>query len=322
VEKVLEAFDAAPRAARDAAVRALGKALAGADGAGPQVLALALGALGEGGGSPELAWPALARDLLRLTRMATRFAAAAIERAQVEEVDAALEAVGAELAKERPREAAAWKALPARALAAVACVIRSRKVRTAARARDALTTAAWPLSDVIPEVGHLLDALRIVDGKRLVVLAPDRKRGWSVELEALGSNVELYVLLAAELAGDGLPGRRPAADAVTAIREGKTSNRPRSATLSFELTAEDGTPIHLDGFTDELVEGSGEPILFARDVRPARRVHAVPSFHALRPELRVAELDAKTLNRLQPKARRPAPARRQRAPKGRAGGGT
>src|SRR5689334_2414420 len=113
VEKVLDAFDRAPPAARDEAIRTLGKALTKTDGPGASVLCLALGALVEAGGSADLAWPGLAKDFVRLTRLASRFAGAAVRRAKVDEVDAALEAVGAELARERPKEAAAWKAVPA-----------------------------------------------------------------------------------------------------------------------------------------------------------------------------------------------------------------
>ncbi|HVM69009.1 MAG TPA: hypothetical protein VM204_04150, partial [Gaiellaceae bacterium] len=153
VEKVLDAFEAAPTSTRNAALRTMGKALGKVDGRGAQILCLALGALVEGGAEPELAWPAVASGLADLLERATAFAGAAVKQAKTEHVDAAIESAGTAVARKRPRDAEAWNALPARCLAAVACLTRSKKLRARVRKDPALEAASWPLSDAVAEVG-------------------------------------------------------------------------------------------------------------------------------------------------------------------------
>lgn len=314
VEALLDAFDRARPAERDAAVRSLTRALARTEGAGAQVLSLALGALVEAGGSAELAWPGIAKDLLGILRLATRFASAAVRRAKTPHVDAALEAAGAELAKKHPREAAAWKALPARSLAAVACLIRSKKVRKQARRAD-LVDAAWALSEVIPEVGYLLHAARIVDGEQLLVWAPHRERGWRFALDGMASTGDLYILLADALAGRGLPGKRPDPAAVSCILEGTPTRRPKAVRVAFELHAWDGASASDEPIpADELVADLPGPVVLVRDLARPQRIPATPAFEALHPELRlVAELDAAAVTRAMAKLRaKPTKARRRR----------
>ncbi|MBX3202202.1 MAG: hypothetical protein KF894_28995, partial [Labilithrix sp.] len=122
VERVLDAFDEAPEAERNAALRSIGGALGKLDGRGAQILSLALGALVESGASPELAWPAVGNDLADLLDRATAFARAAVAHAKDEDVESAIASSGAAVAKKRPRDGEAWKALPSRCLAAVACL--------------------------------------------------------------------------------------------------------------------------------------------------------------------------------------------------------
>jgi hypothetical protein len=320
VEKVLDAFEEeSSEGTRDAALRSIGRALPKVDGRGAQILSLALGALVEGGASPELAWPAVSQDLRGLLGRATAFATALVKESKKEHVEEAIAASGAVVAKKKPREAEAWKALPSRSLAAVACLTRSKKIRLKAGKDASLLEAAWPLSDVVSEVGYLLQALRILDDTVLLVLAPGAGRGWRVRIDAMPSNAELYILLGDALIGDPkkgrLPGKRPDPKAVLAIKEGSPPKKSASSvTLPFHLVAwtalnEDGSlsPANADE-TDHWVWMEGVPadipafgkerIVLLQEPPYARPTPVAPSFEALRPELRiVAELAAADVER-------------------------
>ncbi|MBX3225277.1 MAG: hypothetical protein KF795_32530 [Labilithrix sp.] len=322
VEKVLDGFDEAPAAARDAALKAIGRALGKVDGRGAQILSLALGALVESGASPELAWPAVARNLAGLLDDATAFARAAVLHAKDDHVDTAVEASGAAVAKKKPREAEAWKALPSRCLAAVACLTRSKTLRARSRKDVALQEAAWPLSDVVSEVGYLLQALRIVDDETLLVLAPDAQRGWRVTVDAMPSNAELYVLLAdalgaAKARDERLLGKRPDPKAVAAIREGGIPPKSASSVkLPFHLVAwtavaSDGSlppadlgatehHVWMEGIPADIPAGPGkERVVLLQTAPRARPIPVAPSFESLRPEVRVsAELPAAEVARV------------------------
>lgn len=240
VRNTLDAFETARPAARNAAITTLARALATAERRGEQVLLLTIGALVEAGASPEIAWPAIASKLTDRFALAIDFATTAMKHAKEEHVETALEASGDVVAKKKPREAAAWMSLPARCLAGVACLIRSKKVREAARGDDELLTVAWPLSDVIEEVGIFLDALRALDDETLIILAPDLGEGWKVKVDALASNLELHLLLADALARDaaGLPtslARPPPRPIVDAVRSGAAPKKAIHVSLPFRL---------------------------------------------------------------------------------------
>jgi hypothetical protein len=321
VEDVLAAFADASSASRNAAVDKIGAALAGAAGehAATQVLALALGALVEAGASAERAWPPLAKDLLRRLVLAATFAEAALRKAKSHDLEAAIERFGAELAKKQPAAAAAWRAVPSRCLAAVACLTHSRSVRADAQANGALAEAAVCLGGAIDEVGYFLQALRIVDDETWLVLAPDLGRGWRVRIEAMPSNAELYVLLwdaiVRQPSGAALAGGRPERKAVAALQRGEPPARPTTANVPFELldwTAVDGegalrtAPAHDHGDQDhehEHDEASGavlEPDGLPADVPPfdderivllragaACAVPITPSFEGLHPNVEI-----------------------------------
>lgn len=327
VEKVLDAFEEAPEAAREAAIRKIGRALAGAEGQGAQVLCLALGALVEGGASPELAWPAVGRGLRELLEEATAFAVAAVERAKDTHLDAAIEAVGAEVARKNPRQAAAWNALPSRCLTAVACLTRSKELRARTR-RTRILAEAEPLSDVVAEVSYLVQALLVVDDAELVVLAPAAGRAWSVAIDEVATNADIYVLLADALLGDprkGLAGKRPDAAAVAAIRGGatKAKKRPASVRLPFHLVRVDavargGAPtdpanrVPPDGLPGEIPALGKQRIVI---LEPGAAKVALPSpVEGLSPKLRVVEeLSRAKVNALLRDLGTPAPSCKARA---------
>jgi hypothetical protein len=226
VEAVLAAFDEAEPKPRAAAVKAIGAALGKVEGRGGQVLALALGALVEGGASAKDAWPAASKGLAAILEQATAFAHAAVATSGEEELERALEKSGAAVAAKMPAEGAAWKAVPARCLAAVACLTRSKEARALARDEGEIADAAWSLSDAISEVGALLAAIEVLDDATLLVV--DGKKGWKVQVDGLSTNAELYLLLA------DLLEKKVDAKVLAAVRSGETPKK-KSVVVPFTL---------------------------------------------------------------------------------------
>lgn len=228
VEALLAAFDGAAKPAQLTAVKAIGTALGKVKGRGAQVLALALGALVEGGASADAAWPAAAKGLSIILEHATAFAHAVVTAARDNDLESAMSTAGAAVAALMPTESEAWKAVPARCLAAVACLARSKAARTAARNEKGLAEAAWELSDAIAEVGALLHALRVLDDASVVVLAPERKKGWKFAVDGISTNAELYLLLGALLE------HKVDARVVSALRAGEAPKK-KSVTVPFSF---------------------------------------------------------------------------------------
>jgi hypothetical protein len=224
VETVLAAFEDAEAPAREKAVRSMGRALGKAHGRSADVLALALGALVESGARPDTAWKAIAPGLAELFANASSFATRAMKHAKSEDVEGAIQASGAAIAKKYPAEAEAWNAVPARALAGLACLTRSAALRKKAGAT--LLAAAWPLAEVMEPAFDFVRALRVLDDKTLLVLAPEQARGWKMIADGITTNAELFVLVADALAGGPkdrrLPGKRPPARAVKALHEARS----------------------------------------------------------------------------------------------------
>lgn len=321
VEKVLDGFPPAPKTEQDAALRTVGRALRKVDGRGAQILSLALGALVEEGASPELVWPAVSHDLAALLDQATAFAAATVKHAKDPHLDAAIERSGAAVAKKKPREAEAFKAIPSRCLAAVACLTRSKKLRSRARRSQALQTACWPLSDAVAEIGYLFQALRIVDDETFLVLAPEAGRGWRVAVDEMPSNAELCILLADALSGapkaKRLFGKRPSARALAAIRGGAPPPKSTSSVaVPFHLVAWTGLEadgslspaddaatdhwITIEQIPADIPIGHGkERVVLVQDAPFAHPIPVAPSFETLRPDVRlIAELSPHEVERL------------------------
>lgn len=208
VSAVVDAFDASDAKAAKTALAKLDKSVGVAEGHASQVLQLTIGALVEAGAPPEAAWPAVSRELEAALGGAVRHAMACAQAAKTPHVETAIAKMGAKIAKKSPADAAAWEALPSRCLAAVACLTRSAKVRAAAHAQGLLETA-YPLEDAVAEVGYLTQALRVLDGAELIVIHPELERGFRVRISEVGSNAELFVLLANAVIGDTKKGFLP-----------------------------------------------------------------------------------------------------------------
>jgi hypothetical protein len=305
VSAVVDAFDASDAKAAKAALAKLDKSVGGAQGHASQVLQLTIGALVEAGAPPEAAWPAVSRELEAALDGATRFAMACAQAAKTPHVETALAKAGAKIAKKSPADAGAWEALPSRCLAAVACLTRSAKVRAAARKRG-LLEIAYPLEDAVAEVGYLTQALRVLDDVELIVLHPEAEKGFRVRISEIGSNAELFVLLADAVIGDPkkgfLPGDKFDRRAIAALTGDAEPPKGSALVAPFNYVAFTGLDaggtlpeaseieehwIWFDGVPADIPEHGGAGIVLLQDAPFPRMLPMERAFDALAPRVEV-----------------------------------
>jgi hypothetical protein len=283
VNAVVKAAGSADARAMRAAIERIADGMKHADGRATQVLHLTLGTLVEGGAPPELGWPVVSHGLRELLEQAARFAEACLERARHASGEAGFATAAREVSERRPRDAAAWREVPARCLAAVACLTRSRELRKAVREDGALVHATLPLAEAIDEVGLLLQVLRMIDDEELVVVHAEAKRAFRVAIRDVASNVELLALLADALVGEGLlPGKRPSKPVHAALGKGKGVSLRTSFT--FDTTPHGDL---VDGVPADFPERNGARVVVLHALRRPRALAVDPSFVGLAPEVRV-----------------------------------
>jgi hypothetical protein len=281
VNDVVQAFAGSDtRATRDA-IATIAEGMHDADGRSAQVLLLTLGALVEAGAPPELAWPVVADDLPRLLEGAARFAAACVERASGA-LEEALPGVAAEVASRRPRDAAAWQEVPARCLAAIACLTRSRDLRESVKRQSKLLAKALPLADAIDEAGMLVEVLRILNDEAMRVVHEDTRKGFRVAIRDIASNAELLLFLGAALGSQFTSarsrGRAPDPRVVAAVKAGK----PKKVTLSLDFRSQP-----LEAAPADFPTLDGERVVVLRELPSPRALEFELSYPALEPSVRI-----------------------------------
>ncbi len=308
VEAVLAAFNPKDKAGTRSALKTIGSALERSDGRSAQVLALALGALVETGAPPDEAWPAVAEGLIETLERATVFAQACVRAAKTEHVEPAIEAAAADVAAALPREAASWRALPSRCLAAVACLSRSRALRKKLSSTDELLAAVWPLSDVVAEAGFIVQLLSIEDKGKLLVIHPASMRGWKLTMTDVASNADLYVLVMDAIARDpkkGPPGARKPDAKLVALAKNEAAppkrppvSRPAFEWLQYSALSSDGTiaPDDVDSHAHAILPDAvpaaipafdGERVILLVEASHVHEIEHTPPFEGLAPRVDV-----------------------------------
>jgi hypothetical protein len=122
-----------------------------------------------------------------------------------------------------PDEANAFRALDPLGLGAIAMLSRSAAIRALVRQRyPELREQAWQLRAHHERAGFLATMLRVLDHEKLLAIHPEMRRGYMLEMSGIGTNFELFILLADVLIGDPaggwLPGERPDPRAAAACR--------------------------------------------------------------------------------------------------------
>ena len=275
VNAVVDGFDPRDAAATKKGLGLLAKAAEKADGRAAQVIDLVIGAMVEGGAAPELAWPAVSKTLPELLERGARFARACVEKADKENLDDALTTAANAIAQERPRDAGAWRQIPARCLAAVACLARAPKLRKKASSDKKLAAATAPLVDAVDEVGVLVSLLRMIDGETVICVHPKSKTGVRIVLRDVVTNLELVVL------------------AGTALKLGTKSGKTLKTKLDPAPWPEDDGD-WLEAMPADLPDLEGTRIMILRDLAKPRSLPLegpVPGLDASKSDVKIMKPD-------------------------------
>ncbi len=139
--------------------------------------------------------------------------AAAQNGDSAEQPEACVEARGEQVAGQMPREAAAFDAAPRFCQAMTAFLSRSREARRLAQADGELLADCTRMPFDPGFVEFLRKLLLVLDDEEMVVLHPQLRRGYRIQISGIGDNFQLHTLLADALIGDPtqgwLPGKRP-----------------------------------------------------------------------------------------------------------------
>jgi hypothetical protein len=255
---------------RDQILDTLADLLERTDSLRAAMVAMCCGALVESGGDPQLAIGPILDHATNLLLDAQQFRDACYRRAIQEPLaetvhgsgsgfdpPSPVDRFGPEIGQRMPREGMAWMMLQRLCLGAVAHLSRSPDARRVARSRPDLLEAVEPLEADHADVEWLGRILRVVDDEPLVVIHPERRRGYRVVISGLADNFQLHTLLADRLIGaeeDGLlPGTRPDRAAVLAASHGPVDGKIILAHGHFNLWA--WTGLQTDGRLPEGING-------------------------------------------------------------------
>jgi hypothetical protein len=219
----------APRESIDGALRHMAGIIGRVDALGGAIIAIVCGALVEEfGGSPDTAIESVLTCLLAALPLALTFARAC-ERAyassnlELDEDQSPIQRFGPELSETMPGEARGWASLEFLCPATVAMLSVSRNARRQARARSGLRDAVSELAPIHDWTSFVANILAVLDEEELVVLHPELRRGYRIQISGIADNFQLHTLLADALIGapgaGWLPGERPDPRVVAAARD-------------------------------------------------------------------------------------------------------
>ena len=230
----------------DEGLARLADSIASAEMPGAAIVVICCGAIIENGGNPDIALDATLTRLSE-TMMSAQIFAEACEEAAADDEDQSdstgdeddeedpIGRFGEAVAERMPANSAAFNALEPLGMGAIAMLSHSPAGRRKTRkAHPDLAPMADDLAPYNERAFFLAKLLNVLDNERLVVLHPEEKKGFRVEIGGIGTNFELFILMADALIGDPaqgwLPGKKPDPAVVAACRdrpvetaEGKTA---------------------------------------------------------------------------------------------------
>jgi hypothetical protein len=327
---VCRAIAKADKSDLNAGLARLADSVASADLAGAAVVAICCGAIVENGGDPQAPLgPTLARLEEALT-LAQLFAEACEEAAADDEdrddatgdeddEEDPVERFGEAVAERMPENAAAFDAVEALGMGAIAMLTRSPAGRKRARREHpGLAVMADDLAPYHERAFHLAKVLNVLDDEPVLVLHPEEKKGYRVRVGGVGTNFELFVLLADALVGDPeqgwLAGEKPDPEVAAACRDqpaeaagGKSATgafnfynwqalrpdgtlpEPGDYSSSKDWIWMEGIPAHVREFEGQRVVLLGPPP-YARVIQPGRYFDGMPADVRVEAKLSEAEV--------------------------------
>jgi len=248
---LFQALFAVERAAIDHTLQRLAEMIQVADQGTLGVLANIAGSLVELGADPLRVGPALLQRLLDVLPVAGNFLQACLQAAQAQGVD---------IEAEDPRQiveafatsvgpwvegAAAFDSLDGLILSTIAHLSRSADLRRLAHTTPGLLEAAANLHPKLDLAHWLVQMLHVLDEEPLIVLAPQQRLGWQVQISGVGDNFQLHTLLLGTLIGPQEQGLYPGEVEPTVTGEPAAPGRPfhpRIVGIAGQLPSSDQEP--------------------------------------------------------------------------------
>lgn len=177
-----------------------------------------------------------------------------------------------------------WYALPHFAKSAVTLLTYSPATRAAVRDHDEIVDRA---AVHCPDLEHVRDLRRMLDGEEILVLDRPTRQGWSFTIHGIGDNFQLHTLLAAALAGRSLPGAPPDPRWVRCFTSGDVEPGTPPVTGWWRLTDVHGEEIWNEGVPADIpVFGETrvvvlDPPPYPHSWAPGRRFPLIPGSLAL-----------------------------------------
>ena len=213
-------------ATRNDALEGLAGVVSSADVAFLGEIGQFMGSIVETGGNPRIGIAALMGRLPEVLDLAGSFLRACRTGVPPEEKPAeSVQNRGREAAEHFPREARAFESLPGFCLGVIALLSRSPESRKQYCGNVALLRASAALSGVSNPAGFLRKMLQVLDDEALVIVEPERQRGWRVRIRGIADNFQLHTLLAGALIGPEEEGCLSAL--VGVVRDGRTEKAGR-----------------------------------------------------------------------------------------------
>lgn len=219
----------------DEELKRLADTIATADLPGAAIIAICCGAIVEKGGNPDISLEATLSRLSETLTLAQFFAEACEEAAADDEdkddktddsddEEDPVQRFGEQVAEKMPENSNAYHSIEALGMGAIAMLSRSPSARKNVRKEHPeLAALAGDLAPYHERAYFLQRILSVLDDERAVVLHPDQKKGYRIRMSGVGTNFELFILLADAVIGDTaqgwLGGQKPDADVVAACRD-------------------------------------------------------------------------------------------------------
>ncbi|MFX0062791.1 MAG: hypothetical protein ACFFC7_11480 [Candidatus Hermodarchaeota archaeon] len=186
------------------------------------VVALCCGFLVEHGADPLIAFQPVILRLEEIIADAIPFGKACQEEGvfsgDVDNPEELMEAVQIKM----PDNGQAWEALKLFYLAAIAMLSRSKQARQIMRTKESLQGQIIELKDINEGAHWLYIMMRVMDAEEILVLHPEHKHGYRIQISGIADNYQLQILLADALIGNEdegwLPGERPDPQIVNLFR--------------------------------------------------------------------------------------------------------
>lgn len=212
---------------RNRALRGLAELLETADAGYLGDMGQLAGSLVETGGDPDIALDAILARLPEVLQQAGAFVTACRE-AGPGEPEQLLDRYGEAVAERQPRQAQAFQSAGPLCLGAIAMLSRSVEARKHCTDDEELMTACAAVGELVDPAGFLWKMLRVIDDGELLVLEPQRERGWRLRMRGVADNFQLHTLLAGCLIGPAEEGYVPGVVGVTreGMAEDATPGRP------------------------------------------------------------------------------------------------